>query len=292
MAVYYKWIKGCESGAGLDKGSWTYIKWGTAKDKTTADLTKEVMPTIFVNSNGKNDTEHSFNLGHILSEKTPTPTITNLWKFNAGFSIGNSNIKIWEEKTNQISFGSGGNSTFKFFGTVSATKQLETVDLSAETINTTDINATNEIQTKSLYAGNNTKTIIKDDISTNSLTITTTIKAGSYCEAVYFNATSDRRAKENITLAEYSALKLINSLPVYNYNYKNSDETVTGIMAQDLLKIQPKELDLVSNIQATGENGDYMSIKNDKLMYVLLKAIQEQQKEIEDLKNKIKNLEK
>jgi hypothetical protein len=91
----------------------------------------------------------------------------------------------------------------------------------------------------------------------------------SYCQASYFNATSDRRAKENIQLASYSALELIKKVQVYNYNYKTDSERVTGIMAQDLLEHQPKELDLVSNTSATGENNDYMSIKTDKLVSVL-----------------------
>jgi hypothetical protein len=109
--------------------------------------------------------------------------------------------------------------------------------------------------------------------------------------ALFFNATSDRRAKENIQLANYSALDLIKKLPIYTYNYKNHKENMTGILAQDLLKEQPDELDLVSNIYATGENNDYMSIKQDKLIFVLMKAIQEQQEEIALLKEKIYQLE-
>lgn len=112
----------------------------------------------------------------------------------------------------------------------------------------------------------------------------------SYCQASYFNATSDRRAKENIQLASYSALELIKKVQVYNYNYKTDTERVTGIMAQDLLEHQPKELDLVSNTSATGENNDYMSIKTDKLVSVLWKAIQEQQEQIEELKKEILSL--
>ena len=111
-----------------------------------------------------------------------------------------------------------------------------------------------------------------------------------YCEAEYFNATSDKRAKENIKPATYNALDLINKLPVYIYNYKNKTENMTGILAQDLLAAQPEGLDLVSNINATGVDGDYMSIKNDKLMFVLMKAIQEQQEQIEALKEEIKKL--
>ena len=93
-------------------------------------------------------------------------------------------------------------------------------------------------------------------------------------------------------LATYSALDLINKLPIYIYNYKNNTETVTGILAQDLLEAQPKELDLVTNINATGENNDYMSIKQDKLLFVLMKAIQEQQKEINELKSEIAKIKK
>jgi hypothetical protein len=117
------------------------------------------------------------------------------------------------------------------------------------------------------------------------------IVATGSCTALYFNATSDRRAKENIKPANYSALDLIKRLPIYNYNYKQQpNEHMTGILAQDLLVAQPSELDLVSNINATGENGDFMSIKNDKLIFILMKAIQEQQEEIENLKDKIEKI--
>ena len=125
---------------------------------------------------------------------------------------------------------------------------------------------------------------------TGAVSASGVISSGSYCQASYFNATSDRRAKENIQLASYSALELIKKVQVYNYNYKINSERVTGIMAQDLLEHQPKELDLVSNTSATGENGDYMSIKTDKLVSVLWKAIQEQQEQIEELKKELKTL--
>lgn len=112
-----------------------------------------------------------------------------------------------------------------------------------------------------------------------------------YVKASYFNAVSDKRAKENITPANYDALNIIKNLPIYNFNYKSEpEEKVTGILAQDLLKAQPEGLDLVSNVDATGENGDYMSIKNDKLMFVLMKAVQEQQEQIEKLQAEIKQL--
>ena len=144
----------------------------------------------------------------------------------------------------------------------------------------------------------NSTTTLNSSLQVNS-TITTTgqintasVVSSGFVQGSFFNATSDKRAKENIKLASYSALDLIQKLPIYTYNYKNNSETVTGIMAQDLLEIQPKELNLVSNTTATGENDDYMSIKNDKLMFVLMKAIQEQQEKINYLEeelNKLKN---
>lgn len=108
-----------------------------------------------------------------------------------------------------------------------------------------------------------------------------------YCRALYFSATSDKRAKENIEPCTLSALDFINKITVFSFNYKNHKENTIGIMAQDILDTDLKDL-LVDNINATGVNGDYMSIKEDKLIFVLLKAIQEQQKEIEDLKAKLK----
>ena len=116
------------------------------------------------------------------------------------------------------------------------------------------------------------------------------IMAGGHIDSLYFNATSDKRAKENIQPATYNAIELIKKLQVYTYNYKNQTETVTGILAQDLLEAQPEGLELVSNINATGENGDYMSIKNDKLVFILMKAIQEQQEQIEKLQEQLNKL--
>ena len=85
---------------------------------------------------------------------------------------------------------------------------------------------------------------------------------------------------------------MIKNLPVYTFNYKENNEPSIGIMAQDLLKFQSEDLDLVVNKDATGKDNDYMSIKEDKLIYILMKAIQEQQSEIEALKSKIDLLSK
>lgn len=114
------------------------------------------------------------------------------------------------------------------------------------------------------------------------------VDTSKYCSAGYFNATSDKRAKENIRKADFSALAIVNSLPIYNFNYKNSDKPSIGVIAQEAAEFNIDDFSLVENIEATGENNDYMSIKESKLIYILWKAIQEQQKEIENLKSQLR----
>lgn len=95
------------------------------------------------------------------------------------------------------------------------------------------------------------------------------IQTDNYCKALFFNATSDKRAKTNILPLELNALQLINSTPLYTFHYKNNDSPSIGILAQDVQNVQMADFKLVENEAATGENGDYMSIKESKLIYVL-----------------------
>ena len=111
------------------------------------------------------------------------------------------------------------------------------------------------------------------------------------CEADFFNARSDKRAKENIYPLMASALDIINAVQVYTFNYKNSNQTTIGLIAQEMLPYNLGGATFVSNPDATGEDGDYMSITESKLVYLLLKGIQEQQEQINQLKQRIIDLE-
>lgn len=254
MAVYYKWIKGCAPGADLTKGAWTYITWGT-KDSSNAN---ESLPTLTTKT-GRDGVEKTTNLGYFLTNKANGVQIWENWDWvNATGISFDSSLAINKD-------GLRGSFTIGESGQTLVINSTTTLNSSLQ-VNST-ITTTGQINTASV------------------------VSSGSV-QGSFFNATSDKRAKENIKLASYSALDLIQKLPIYTYNYKSNHETVTGVMAQDLLEVQPKELNLVSNITATGENGDYMSIKNDKLMFVLMKAIQEQQEKINHLEeelNKLKN---
>ena len=108
------------------------------------------------------------------------------------------------------------------------------------------------------------------------------------CTATYFNATSDYRAKKDFKLLDIDALELIKKVQLYSFKYKDSNQPSIGIIAQDVQDINIDGFDLVDNKEASGANFDYMSIHESKLVYILWKAIQEQQKEIEELKKLIK----
>lgn len=115
--------------------------------------------------------------------------------------------------------------------------------------------------------------------------------------APYFNTTSDIRAKKDISKSTFAARDIVKALPIYNYTLKEDNQKTIGIMAQDALDINLGDFELVKNKEATGKDGDYMAIKESKLVYVAWKAIQEQeeiiekqQREINELKNLVNQL--
>ena len=108
--------------------------------------------------------------------------------------------------------------------------------------------------------------------------------------APYFNTTSDIRAKKDISKTTFAARDVVKALPIYSYILKENNERNIGIIAQDALEINLDGFELVKNKEATGENGDYMSIKESKLVYVAWKAIQEQEEIIEKQQQEINEL--
>ena len=304
MAVYYKWIKGCSVNSTLETGLWTYLKWGNGDVGTSATNLPHIYTSKGIQGNPTND------LGYILTNKATDITLESDWKFNNNHSLSfynNNSTPVEKAKfysdTNTfyistqdwiINNSSGSNEVIMhYYGGTTKKIEIGNTNYPTHILGTLKVNATTTLQNTIIENTTNATSA-----TTGALVVTGGIGVGgaiyskSSCTAEYFNATSDKRAKENIRLANYSALDLIKKLPVYIYNYKNNNETVTGILAQDLLEAQPEELNLVSNINATGENNDYMSIKNDKLMFVLMKAIQEQQEQIEQLKSEIDNIKK
>lgn len=94
--------------------------------------------------------------------------------------------------------------------------------------------------------------------------------------ALSFNVSSDKRLKNILSEFCSEPNRRLSSLPVYNYTFKDSTEHHIGIMAQDLQEQFPE-------LVVEDEDG-YLSIKESKLVYLLLAEVKELQKTIDKLK--------
>jgi hypothetical protein len=108
--------------------------------------------------------------------------------------------------------------------------------------------------------------------STTVGTISTTGSATSY------NTTSDYRLKQD--LKDFNGLDLLTKIKTYDYEWKSDKSRSYGVIAH--------ELQSVINYAVTGvKDGEQMQgVDYSKIVPVLIKAIQEQQTQIEQLKNK------
>ena len=298
MAIFYEMIKGAAPNKDKSYACYNYIVW-TNEEKTA--------PSVYSNVKGSNAAPINYNtlgeiqssavdLGSILCSKTTNTTeeplnVQNVINFfkktETGIPVKEGSLSASGDgvlfTSDKVTFTTTGNSS-----TSSTSSHIEGGTITADnyTFNKNkkidiDWSAVDSVKLPGLSTFNKNETIL-NTVSVNSLTATNQI------EASYFNSTSDIRAKKDIAKIDFSALNLISSVPVYSYKYKNdiTNTSTIGVMAQDLLPYQ-EQLQLVSNEKATGENNDYMSIKDNKLIFILWKAIQEQQEEINKLKEQL-----
>lgn len=94
--------------------------------------------------------------------------------------------------------------------------------------------------------------------------------------AASFNATSDKRLKENII--DYKPEKSILDLPIKKFDFIDGLKNQIGCIAQDLKEICPE-------IVNENEKG-YLSIQESKLVYLLLDEVKKLKNEVEELKRK------
>ena len=99
--------------------------------------------------------------------------------------------------------------------------------------------------------------------------------------ATTFNTSSDGRLKD--VTGEARGLEVINELNPVAYNWKESGQADEGLIAQEVLDIVPNAV--------TGSEEKYYQMDYSKLVTPLIKAIQEQQTIIDDLKTRIETLE-
>lgn len=273
MAIFWKHIKGTGDLTTKNSGLWTWIKWSNGEGATpsTAFTSTIYSPEIWVHTANADPysipegeiTTIGKNLGHIITSDAEDQIIKN-------------QIAIPFIHTNEIHYDS-----FNEGLAIYRSLNQESPQLSFD------------------RDGITTFTTIQSDVKPNSSPAWQISPEGvikvtgvGYIEAPYFNATSDKRAKDNLSPLLTNALDIINNVHVYTFNYKNNpnDKTI-GVIAQEFLDKKLDGVSLVANEAATGENGDYMTIKETKLIYLLLKGMQEQQEEINLLKQRIEQLE-
>ncbi len=102
------------------------------------------------------------------------------------------------------------------------------------------------------------------------------VDTSHYVNASGFNASSDKRLKENIK--EYKPQKTILNLPVVEFDFIESKAHQIGCLAQDLQEICPE-------IVTEGDDG-YLRIQESKIVYLLLNEVKKLRQEIDELKNK------
>ena len=95
--------------------------------------------------------------------------------------------------------------------------------------------------------------------------------------ATDFNSTSDINLKTNIQpiLSPLSKLLQLNGI---TFNWKKDNRPSVGVIAQDVEKVFP---------ELVNENDEFKTVNYDGLIGLLIEAIKEQQKEIEELKKHI-----
>lgn len=228
-------------------------------------------PTIIISPKNQNTSDNNtaiVNFGHIITQLAENQSIDKDFIFNNHIAINaienNQNINKLNIYQNYI------------YRTYSDSKYIDYIQFTTNSIN---VNTNNFSIDANI---NNTK-----GITSHQLKLTSNNDYDGSCEAVYFNATSDRRAKTDFSLLDLNALELVKKVQLYSFKYKDSNLPSIGIIAQDVQDINIKGFKLVDNENATGQDFDYMTIHESKLTYILWKAVQELSKEIEDLKKKI-----
>jgi lipopolysaccharide export LptBFGC system permease protein LptF len=109
--------------------------------------------------------------------------------------------------------------------------------------------------------------------------------------ATSWTANSDERLKDiNGTID--NAVDKLNTLRAVNFTWKSdtNKKEVLGLIAQDVAKVFPQVIDknkIVNQNESIKDNTEYLGVRYTELVPVLVKAIQEQQTQINELKSQL-----
>lgn len=274
--IFWQHIKGYNETADSTSsngvsGLYTFLKFQSPITNKTDYLISDYVPTLVINTT--NTPTGGTDFGHIITQKAQDQSISNSFKFGnnlevAGTTALKSTLEVDEKTILKSTLDTSGNITV-------TTDSKPTLSLKTATATGISLSyTTNKIEA---FFNNNATSI-------STLSNDGSVTFNNKCEAQYFNATSDRRAKTNIKPLNLKALDVIQNTPLYSFTYKELNTPSIGIIAQDVQNININGFKLVDNEEASGKDMDYMSIHESKLIYILWKAVQEQQAEIEELK--------
>ena len=282
--IFFDHIKGCSRDTtAYDKGLWTWIQFAQSNNDEFPNFPNSPYPKIIV-AKGSNG----------INKAVDNTTTWNYLLNPEQFSEANN----WSAEGN----------TVKTLGDI-----ITTVGPAQTIYKNIKIYGSNKLYVHNIdfdtvkFEANIGLKVYKDDnltyflLNASGITVKSdatfekTITCSDQITAVSFNATSDKRAKTNIKrLDQEKALDIVNKLPVYSFNYKKDNTPSIGVLAQEAAVYDGAipNFSLVNNEQATGENGDYQTVKESKLVYILWAAIQEQSRQINQLKSQLKELQK
>ena len=282
--IFWEHIKGLNKGTEQNaSNAWTYINF----QQTISGTTMTSNPSIDFGTNGYNSGSN-----HILTSNMTDGYINNAMTFYGGFFLKqpNTNDELHEWHTPNNAWRVDSNIGYHINTTGSLTLQSTNAAININAANGLNYYQGEGDNNLLMSASSNNGFIFQRPITGDKITLNGDNHGGDgSCTAVYFNATSDYRAKKDFKLLNIDALNLIKKVQLYSFKYKDSNTPSIGMIAQDVQDINIEGFKLVSNEEASGANFDYMTIHESKLIYILWKAIQEQQAEIEQLKQQLNN---
>ena len=288
--IFWQHVKGFNKNGTNDL--WSYIIFQT---RQSSDASCTNVPILKTYDRNRGETE-LYNFGYLITQNAKNQHITNSFDFDENLSIaGQLDVTLSStfhgltilENDNYLNY-----QKYLYLRAAGNSTNGASIRYSNDYL---EITSTKDMQLDggkdySIKMRINSTQICS--VTSGGLGVTGDAIISNKCEANFFNAKSDIRAKTNIKPLEIKALDLIKKVPLYSFIYKETNTPSIGIIAQDVQSVQIDGFKLVDNENATGKDMDYMTIHESKLTYILWKAIKEQQEIIENLQNQINELKK
>lgn len=302
MAIFYEHIKGLapnNTDTTTNESWFQYIQWQSASSATKS---QNQLPKFISHTKTTASASGALDYGYLVVNGDIDQTLEGLLKLDKQqLSIKSPNGNYWKLQTdltlgnesfaNQFSLCYN---TTRFFSANPSSGRLDVPQLCISSNLAFGYNSYGSISISGDYcnmflngniyfgANNSTTNTIYRDGNNYS------IKLGGKIEASYFNAASDQRLKANINPLP-STLDFVCKTPLYSFNYTTNNLPSIGVIAQD---IQDAQFGNFKPVVTPRNEKDFLSVHESKFVYILWKAIQEQQEEIEALKAEIAELKK